>query len=64
MIDIAAVRQAYYNRQMDNIALIKSEFNAADGLTKVKANNSLKELLRTHHLSHPIEQFVIEGTTE
>ena len=60
MVDIAAARQAYNNRHIDNIALIKSEFNPADALTKIGPNNALRDLLLTNRLSHPIEQYVIE----
>ena len=60
MIDIAAVRQAYNEKEINNIALIKSEFNPADGLTKLACNEALKQLLETHKISHPVEQYVIE----
>jgi len=60
MIDIAAARQAYNEKEINNIALIKSEFNPADGLTKLACNEALKQLLETHKISHPVEQYVIE----
>jgi hypothetical protein len=60
MVDIAAAREAYKERTMSNIGLIRSEFNPADGLTKVSPNDALLKLLTTSSIDHPIEQFVVE----
>lgn len=35
------------------------EHNPADILTKLDVNEALKILLKTHSLSHPVEQYVI-----
>ena len=40
MIDIEAARQSYSNKEIDSIALIESEYNPANALTKVAPNNS------------------------
>jgi len=60
MIDIAAACQAYNNRMIDNIALIRSEYNPADALTKIGPNEALRKLLVSHQVSHPVEQYVID----
>jgi hypothetical protein len=59
MVDIAAAREAYHERIISNIGLIRSEFNIADGLTKAGPNEALRKFLVTHCLDHPIEQYVI-----
>ena len=60
MIYVAASRQAYNNKEVDNIALIRSECNPADALTKIAPNDSLNQLIRTNKLSHSVEQFIID----
>jgi hypothetical protein len=41
MLDIYAVRESYRNREMDKIALIRSQHNVADAMTKISGNESL-----------------------
>jgi hypothetical protein len=60
MIGIAAACEAYNDRTMCNIGLIRSEFNPADGLTKVSPNDALLKLLTRNKIDHPIEQFIVE----
>jgi hypothetical protein len=60
MVDIAAAREAYNERTMTNIGLIRSEYNPADGLTKTAPNDALLNLLKSNKIDHPIEQFVVE----
>jgi hypothetical protein len=60
MIGIAAACEAYNDRTMCNIGLIRSEFNPADGLTKVSPNDALLKLLTRYKIDHPIEQFIVE----
>jgi hypothetical protein len=62
MVDIAAAREAYHDHVISNVGLIKSQYNPADGLTKVGCNDALLKLLRTHRLDHPIEQFILRGS--
>jgi hypothetical protein len=59
MIDLAATREAYAHRIITNIGLIKSEYNVADGMTKLHSNNALAQQLRTARISHPVEQYII-----
>ncbi len=60
MIDINAAREAYNDRSMSNIALIDSVHNPADGLTKVRSNGALRQLLETHTINHPVRQFIVD----
>ena len=61
MVDLAAIREAYNERTISNIGLIRSEHNPADGLTKIGPNAALHKLLQTNTLQHPIEQYVIDN---
>jgi hypothetical protein len=58
--DIASIREAYSDRPSSNIALIRSEHNAADAMTKIAQNAALQAILHTHRVSHPLEQYVID----
>jgi hypothetical protein len=60
LIDVAAMRQAYTRKEISNIALIDSNDNAADGLTKLKPNQALYRMLRAGRLDHRVRQWVIE----
>jgi hypothetical protein len=60
MIDIHAVREAYRRKELHNVALIRSEYNIADAMTKVPGNAALLQCLRTHQVRHHVEQYVIE----
>ena len=59
MIDIESAREAYKEYEIENIGLIKSEYNPADSLTKINGNGALMKLLITHKIDHPVEQYVI-----
>ncbi len=59
MIDLAVTRAAYRNFEIDNVALIRSEFNYADDLTKTKGNGALFHLLKSGKINQPVENFVV-----
>lgn len=59
MVDISAAREAFEQSLISNVGLIRSEFNAADAMTKIGYNHALHELLSKKCISHPIKQFVI-----
>jgi hypothetical protein len=61
MIDILAGREVDARRELDNIALIDSKVNPADGFTKSTPNDALLTVLRTHRLNPPARQYVISG---
>jgi hypothetical protein len=61
MVDIAAAREAYHERIISNIGLIRSEFNIANGLTKAGPNEALRRFLVTHCRDRPIEQYITNG---
>jgi hypothetical protein len=60
MADIASTREAYKDRVIANIALIRSEHNTADAMTKFEHNSSPKTLMRPNQVTHPVEQYVME----
>ena len=60
MMEIAAVREAYNQRLIPNIAFIKTEHNVADALAKTKSNDAPLWMLQTHMLNHLVEQFVVD----
>ena len=64
MVDIASAREAYQERTISNIGLILSEHNAADGLTKLRANAALIHLLHFHIITHPVQQYIIHTDTQ
>ena len=63
MMDLLAVRQAFDNFEVDNIALIDSKTNAADALTKRKPNDESHRLLDSGQLQYNILQYICEKRT-
>jgi len=59
LIDVAAAREAYGQRELSNVGLVASENNPADGLTKVKACPALDSLLLTGRNHAAVEQWVV-----
>lgn len=59
MIDLKTVKDSYKCQEIENICHVRSEFNPADALTKVKRNLLLEQFLETNKLDHPVEQWVI-----
>lgn len=57
MIDIQTVKDCYHTNEVNDVALVRSEYNVADTLSKVKANPALLEPLKTGNLHHAIEQW-------
>jgi hypothetical protein len=55
IVDITTAREAHKERPMSNIGLIRSEFNPADGLTKVSPNDILLKVLTTSSINNHIE---------
>jgi hypothetical protein len=45
MLDVYAVREAYRCLEIDNLALVRSEYNVADALTKIDGNDALLRIL-------------------
>jgi hypothetical protein len=58
MLEIYAAREAYKKREIDNIALIRSQYTIADAMTKVNGNGTLLNALKTHKITHPVVQYV------
>lgn len=58
MIDIAGVKQAYKTREIHTIGFIRTQYNPADALTKVRPCGALDDVLQSGRLSHPVAQWV------
>jgi hypothetical protein len=61
MFDISAVREGYNERIIANIGLIRSEFNAADAMTKLAPDVQLNTNFRTQSVHHPNEQYAVDS---
>jgi hypothetical protein len=59
LIDLASVREGYRRFDIDDIGLISSEENLADGLTKETNMDKLREAVSTGKLQTVVKQFVI-----
>ena len=62
MIDIHSARRAYRAHEVSNIGFVRSENNIADGLTKLKMQSALLNLLRTGKYQVKCEQWIIRPT--
>lgn len=56
MIDVSATRAAYECCEINIVGWIKSTHNVADGLTKIKRCDTIKDLLDTEILNLSVEQ--------
>lgn len=64
MIDIQTVRDAYRSFEVNDVALVRSEFNIADALTKCKSQSIMIDTIRNGRLDHPIQQWIIRSKNE
>ena len=58
MIDAKVVKDAYQKHELGAIGFIRSEYNPADALTKIKKRDILNKMLKESILSHLIEQWI------
>ena len=58
MIDIRVVKDSYHRNEIENIGFIRSEYNPADALTKVKPSSILEIIMSSSQLIHPVEQWI------
>eukprot|EP00170_Pyropia_yezoensis_P000956 contig_4436_g959 len=56
IINLAAAREAYNDQEISSVGLIKSEHNAADGLTKPYRCAALERTLTTREDNNPVQQ--------
>ncbi len=57
LIDISAIREAYSNGDLTNVAHVASKYNLADTFTKSNADTTmLRQLMQTGTLNHPVNQ--------
>lgn len=59
MIDVFVARQSYHRGEIDNIGLIRSEYNLADDLTKLSGNGALFRALMLGRVTHPVEDYIL-----
>jgi hypothetical protein len=60
MIDRYAARQSYCRAEIWNIGLIRSEFNIAENVTRLKGNGALFHAMVSGHLVHPVENYIVQ----
>ena len=61
MVTTAAMREAYNQNIISNIALISRDYKKTGSLTNIKRKSALDALIRTHHVYyHPFEQYLVE----
>ena len=51
MIDLMCLRQSYERREITHICWIKGDCNPADGMTKSKCSNALRDLIDTNTIN-------------
>jgi hypothetical protein len=61
MVDAFAARQSFKRGEIDHIALIRTEFDLADDLTKLKGNGALRSAMRSYRIQHPIVDFIVRN---
>lgn len=61
MVDIQAIREAYAKFDIHDVAWIKSEYNPADSLTKIKENQVLNRIMDEGIIEHPVSQWIIRS---
>ncbi len=64
MIDLQTVKESYDKKEINHVSFIRSEYNIADALTKVKKDSILLQTLKSGRLDHPVEQWIIRTETE
>lgn len=56
MIELQTFQECYNNVEIQDVAYIRSEYNIANTLTKVKRQSNLVEALQTSTLRHPVQE--------
>jgi hypothetical protein len=64
LIDLASVREGYRRLDINDIGLMSSAENLAEGLTKETNMTKLCEVVRTGALRLNVKQFVIRDSTD
>lgn len=54
MIDLHTVKDSYQKMEIEDVEYIKSEFNLADPLNKIKLKQILMDVLQNSKLDHPV----------
>lgn len=56
MIDLACVKDAYNTEETDNISFTRSEYNAADALSRHRNVTILNDNVKKSWIRYPVEQ--------
>lgn len=59
LIDISGLRESYNRREISNLALVTTENNIGDAMTKVKCGDALDCFLKTGIDATPVAQWVV-----
>lgn len=59
MIDVKATREAFERKEIDNVSWTRSEYNVADGSTKVANCEALDKVLEHASLNLHVEQWIV-----
>lgn len=61
MVDVRPAKQAYENGDISDVGWIQSDYNLAEGLTKMVRCRVLEEFMDTGAVNTPIEHLVVRG---
>lgn len=64
ILDIYTARQAFTDRIISNICLVRSEFNVTDGLAKKMYQNGIVNVLISGKIDPIYEKWVIRDTVQ
>lgn len=59
VIDLLAAREAYTKGDISDLGNVRSEFNLADCLTKQMDCSSMRHVMTTARINHPVEEWVV-----
>lgn len=62
LIDIFCLWESYDNGNMTKLGWICSQNNIADAQTKEKNSSAMQNVLKSHRVRAPVEQWIDEGS--
>lgn len=62
--DLITVKNAYYSLEVNDDALMTSEFNIADALTIVKTDSILLDTIQYGKIDRPVAQLIMRTKTD
>lgn len=58
-IDVCAAREAYGNREIDRVGLVRGEDNPADALSKIGSRNGLLDIIEKGVDKTPVQEWIV-----